>query len=199
MPLYLDSYDLHQPVWIFEMRKKCTYKLQLRRLMDWESISSPTVKDPVMWDPFILHATNVDVRMLHGYRVLAPIWTQNIHILNPLQSIQDADTILPVEIYMLCLSTFFQCWEKLCICKEDIILGLPTDYLEKVRAQFNKNYITSENERYTQPFLNCLIQPTTIIDEDPKNGCDILTHGYKRFGPKSIQELNIMLHRQRPS
>ena len=75
---------------------------------------------------------------------------------------------------MLRLSTYFQCWEKSYICKEDILLGLPTDYSEKVRSQFNNHYITTETEMYTQPFINCL-RDLDIISYDCvfENGIDV--------------------------
>ena len=57
---------------------------------------------------------------------------------------------------MLRLSAYFQCWEKPCIRKEDVILGLPDDFLEKVRSQFTNHYIFSENERYTESFIAAL-------------------------------------------
>ena len=104
MPTFLDANQLNQPVWIFERRIKFTYKLQLQRLMDWESIPAPTKTDP-----FILQTTNVDIRMLHGYRALAPIWVHNRRIAIPFDSIQNADKNLPVEKYILRLSTCFQC------------------------------------------------------------------------------------------
>ena len=50
--------------------------------------------------PFILHTTN-------GYIVLAHLWVNNRSIPNPLQSIQDADIILPAEVYILSLSASF--------------------------------------------------------------------------------------------
>ena len=97
MPTYFDS---HQTVPIFEKRIKFTYKLQLRRLMNWASITTLNRTDAVLWDPFIIHTTNVDIRMLHGYRVLVPIRVHNRRIVNPFKSIQNADRILPVEIYI---------------------------------------------------------------------------------------------------
>ena len=81
-PIFMPTYfDDHQPVWAFKKRIKFTYKLQLLGLMDWESIQTPTRTDPVLWDPFIPHSKNVDIRMLHGYWVLAPIWVHNRRIL----------------------------------------------------------------------------------------------------------------------
>ena len=101
-PIFMSTYLVfHQSVWIFEMHIKCTYKLHLQRLMDWKSIPQHTKKDPVLWDPFILHTTNADIRMLHGYRVLAPVWKQSRYDQNPFQSIQDADIILSIEVYTL--------------------------------------------------------------------------------------------------
>ena len=65
--------------------------------------------DPVLLDPFILHTINIRVGSLHGYKMLAPICEDYKVKIYPVETLLYANSILPMEVYMLRLATYFQC------------------------------------------------------------------------------------------